>query len=215
MRSGRAAKNHSICQVGRRCSPSSGRSFDAQAPAVTSTASASRASSLLPELGEHLRPTWQIEWFFAARPERVADAERLPGWCYDLAGAGYYGFGPNDDGYKVSSHELGETADPDRPLEIADDDIRKIETFVERRLPCLEPRVVGHRTCLYTNSRDGNFLFDRAPGRSDCFVAGAGSGHAFKFAPVLGDWARDLIEGRGVPEEFTLAAHLAGSGRVV
>jgi glycine/D-amino acid oxidase-like deaminating enzyme len=38
------------------------------------------------------------------------------------------------------------------------------------------------------------------PGRSGLVVASGGSGHAFKFAPLLGDWIADAVEGVGNPD---------------
>lgn len=49
--------------------------------------------------------------------------------------------------------------------------------------------------CFYCDTPDGDFLIDRVPGHPALFVASGGSGHAFKFAPVLGDIIADVVEG--------------------
>ncbi|KAJ9165625.1 FAD dependent oxidoreductase [Coniochaeta hoffmannii] len=58
------------------------------------------------------------------------------------------------------------------------------------------------RLCWYTDTPTGDFIISYHPryGRS-LFVATGGSGHGFKFLPVLGDKIVDAVEGR-TPEEF-------------
>ncbi|TPX52548.1 hypothetical protein CcCBS67573_g09845 [Chytriomyces confervae] len=56
------------------------------------------------------------------------------------------------------------------------------------------------RLCWYCESWDGNFFIDAVTGMSNCFVATGGSGHGFKFAPVLGDVIADIVEGK--PSDF-------------
>jgi glycine/D-amino acid oxidase-like deaminating enzyme len=55
---------------------------------------------------------------------------------------------------------------------------------------------VGSRVCLYCDSRDGDLLIDEVPGREGLVVASGGSGHAFKFTPMLGGIIADAVEGR-------------------
>jgi sarcosine oxidase len=59
-------------------------------------------------------------------------------------------------------------------------------------MPSLDGRVVASATCLYTNTPDGRFIVDRLPQYPNVIVAGGGSGHAFKFGPVLGEALADL-----------------------
>ncbi|KAL0932553.1 sarcosine oxidase [Colletotrichum truncatum] len=42
--------------------------------------------------------------------------------------------------------------------------------------------------CWYTDTPTGDFIMDYHPDFSNLFVGGAGSGHAFKFLPVLGEY---------------------------
>jgi glycine/D-amino acid oxidase-like deaminating enzyme len=49
--------------------------------------------------------------------------------------------------------------------------------------------------CLYCDTWDGDFWIGRDPERQGLVVAAGGSGHAFKFAPVLGGLAADALEG--------------------
>jgi sarcosine oxidase len=48
-------------------------------------------------------------------------------------------------------------------------------------------------TCMYTNTPDHDFVIDFAPDDRRVVVISACSGHGFKFAPVIGDIAADLV----------------------
>ena len=45
-------------------------------------------------------------------------------------------------------------------------------------------------------SPDGHFFIDHHPGFSNVVFAAGLSGHGFKFAPVLGSYLVDLLEGK-------------------
>jgi sarcosine oxidase/L-pipecolate oxidase len=56
--------------------------------------------------------------------------------------------------------------------------------------------------CWYTDSLDNSFLIDYVPDYSSTlFVASGGSGHGFKFLPVLGKHVVNALERR--PDQFT------------
>jgi len=57
------------------------------------------------------------------------------------------------------------------------------------------------KLCWYTDTRNGDFLISHHPKYKGLFVATGGSGHGFKFLPVIGDKIVDCIEGR-TPEDF-------------
>jgi glycine/D-amino acid oxidase-like deaminating enzyme len=55
--------------------------------------------------------------------------------------------------------------------------------------------IVHRRVCVYGDSRDEHFLIAPDPAREGLLVAAGGSGHGFKFAPVLGALIADALEG--------------------
>ncbi|KAJ4197101.1 hypothetical protein NW759_016364 [Fusarium solani] len=58
------------------------------------------------------------------------------------------------------------------------------------------------RLCWYTDSIDNDYVIDYVPGYSDSlFICTGGSGHGFKFLPVLGKHVKNQIE--RVPDQFT------------
>jgi sarcosine oxidase/L-pipecolate oxidase len=52
------------------------------------------------------------------------------------------------------------------------------------------------KLCWYTDSIDNSFLVDYVPGRPGVFVCSGGSGHGFKFLPILGREVVRILEGR-------------------
>lgn len=134
----------------------------------------------------HLRP---------ADPSLFA-AERFPVFTADIAETGWYGFPLNRDGVvKVARHALGRVLHPDDPRELTSQDFEKLRSFLSLALPPLaEAEVVYTRLCLYSDTSDGHFWIDEDPDRPGLFVAAGGSGHGFKFAPVLGDMIADAVE---------------------
>lgn len=69
------------------------------------------------------------------------------------------------------------------------------DTLMET-LPWLGERAFCRtRLCWYTDTPTGDFLVDWHPGYEGLFLATGGSGHAFKFLPVLGEKIVDAVEG--------------------
>lgn len=163
---------------------------------------------LLEGLGFPVRLTRQhVACFRPAEPAPFRTARPAPFWSFDLAGAGWYGFPLHPDGIvKLACHLPDADASADDPRAPDPAQAARARAFVRERIPALAAALDEGRTCLYALSPDGHFLFDAVPGCPGLFVAGCGSGHAFKFGPVLGEWAADLVEGRPVPPEFRIGA---------
>ncbi|PMD48408.1 FAD dependent oxidoreductase [Hyaloscypha variabilis F] len=56
------------------------------------------------------------------------------------------------------------------------------------------------KICWYTDTPDGDFLIDWHPGFEGLFLATGGSGHGYKFLPVIGERIVDVVEGREIGE---------------
>lgn len=79
-----------------------------------------------------------------------------------------------------------------------------IRGFLDAYLPELREQglgVTGTRLCWYTDSFDNQFVIDRVPGKQGVMIATGGSGHAFKFLPVLGRFVARRVEGRAETDE--------------
>ena len=53
----------------------------------------------------------------------------------------------------------------------------------------------GTRICWYTDTPEGDFLVNYHPDYKGLFLATGGSGHAYKFLPVIGDEVLGVLEG--------------------
>ncbi|HEV3341148.1 MAG TPA: N-methyl-L-tryptophan oxidase [Pirellulales bacterium] len=124
-------------------------------------------------------------------------AERgCPCFLYELPSGVFYGIPQIDDhGVKVAEHSGGQpVGDPlhvDRALD--EDDRQRATGFVTGYLPRATTEVRQHSVCMYTVTPDRDFIVDRHPSFPQVTVIAGLSGHGFKFAPVLGEIAADLV----------------------
>ncbi|KAI5919583.1 FAD dependent oxidoreductase [Camillea tinctor] len=57
--------------------------------------------------------------------------------------------------------------------------------------------IASTKLCWYTDSIDNSFVVDFVPGRPGVAVCSGGSGHGFKFLPILGREVVKILEGKG------------------
>jgi len=153
---------------------------------------------LFPDLlGELIVPHRQDVMHFAVPPgdDRYAPG-KLPVWI-DFDGS-FYGF-PSFDGIgaKACPDWLGPIERPDDSArEVADETIEASRSLLRRRFPGLADQPVVRRwTCFYEVTPDANFVIDRHPTLADTWIAGGGTGHAFKHGPVIGEYLAALVTG--------------------
>ncbi|OTA99759.1 hypothetical protein M426DRAFT_67223 [Hypoxylon sp. CI-4A] len=78
------------------------------------------------------------------------------------------------------------------------DALNGIKEFITVNFPELEPLGISStRLCWYTDSIDNSFVVDFVPGRPGVAVCSGGSGHGFKFLPILGREVVKILEGKG------------------
>jgi sarcosine oxidase len=65
--------------------------------------------------------------------------------------------------------------------------------FAAKYLRGVTNRVVRTATCMYTDTPDRHFAIGFDPEDPRVVILSACSGHGFKFAPVIGDIAADLV----------------------
>ena len=107
----------------------------------------------------------------------------------------HYGIPPHGGaGVKIAKHHhRDEAADPDRyDRAVHAHDEALIRDALAEHIPAANGRMIDAKTCLYTNTSDGDFIIDRLPGAENVIVASPCSGHGFKFAPVIGEILADL-----------------------
>jgi glycine/D-amino acid oxidase-like deaminating enzyme len=152
-------------------------------------------SSLVPEIAPCFRTVGQPVFHIDA-PEDV----KLPVFGADIAATGWYGFPRHRDGFvKVANHGVGRamhpSSEPDRVV-TAEEEAR-LREFLRESIPSLAGAPIRKtRVCVYCDTADEHFWIARHPQRENLVVATGGSGHAFKFAPLLGEWIADALEGK-------------------
>jgi sarcosine oxidase len=122
--------------------------------------------------------------------------DRFPAWLREGTPQGdAYGV-PSLDGrtIKVGLHHGGDPTQPDSVNRtVTDRDLDPIRLFVTRYLRGVTRHVARSVVCMYTNTPDRDFVIDLHPQSSRAVVLSPCSGHGFKFAPVIGDIAADLV----------------------
>lgn len=156
--------------------------------------------ALLPDLSNRLWATAQYVVHLHVADPAAWSAPDFPTWAADVARTGWYGFPALPDGrLKIGHHGPGRRLAPDEPApdRVPAEHEEHLRDFLEGSLPALvDAPVAGSRVCLYCDTFDGDFWIARDPVRSGLTVAAGGSGHGFKFAPLLGPLIADAVEGR-------------------
>ncbi|MBN8831750.1 MAG: FAD-dependent oxidoreductase [Sphingomonadales bacterium] len=163
-------------------------------------------------LGDRIRvPRREIFYVGSPMNDHRYRWEHLP----NLSDLDTYTASDIDYGVKVAARLADMPMDPDGGDRMPTDFLRQqVRDYVARRMPGLKDQpIVATRVCQTEYSDNSHFIVDRHPDMANVWIAGAGSGHAFKMGPVLGNYLRDRMLGRQTdPAEdalFALAAHKA------
>jgi glycine/D-amino acid oxidase-like deaminating enzyme len=160
------------------------------------------APQLVPELAGSLRAVGQPVFHLQPADPAPFTATRFPVFGADISRTGYYGFPINRNGIvKIANHGTGIQLAPDAPRNVTPAQEAALRDFLRDSFPVLAGApIVARRLCVYGDTRDAHFWIARHPQRPDLTVATGGSGHAFKFAPILGELIADAVLGR--PNRF-------------
>ena len=161
---------------------------------------------LFPDLlGSRIFPTRQEILFFAPPAGNTEFAPgRFPTWIDFTDARVPYGFPDIESrGLKVAFDRHGPEFDPDSDDRLVSSaSIDEARGFLAERFPALrEARLAETRVCQYENTSNGDFLIDRHPDFESVWLVGGGSGHGFKHGPAVGEYAANLIVGKGTAEE--------------
>ncbi len=173
----------------------SGERLDAD---VVVVAAGAWVPALVPELSTVYQPTGHPVFHLRPTDRDLFDATRFPTFTADISRTGFYGFPITSDGVvKVANHGVGRALGPDEPRELDPADEPRLRRFLREYFPTLaDAEVVFTRLCLYADTQDGDFWIDQHPDLVGLVVAGGGSGHGFKYAPILGDMIADIVQGK-------------------
>ncbi|KAI5240205.1 nucleotide-binding domain-containing protein [Aureobasidium subglaciale] len=143
----------------------------------------------------------------------------FPVWSWNMGGydidsekaGGLYGFPRTPEGvmkfgfrgakwtnYTHQSSAGSKISHPRTDLEdIPERAFKVVKAFCEENMPdLLDLELQRGRLCWYTDSVDNSFLISHVPDQPGLMVASGGSGHGFKFLPVLGKHVVDVVEGK-------------------
>ncbi|MFN0252522.1 MAG: FAD-dependent oxidoreductase [Kofleriaceae bacterium] len=161
-------------------------------------------ANIVPELATSIIANGQPAFHLRPDVPSLFAAERFPVFGADISRTGYYGFPVNDGVVKIANHGTGLpvpiSADGDAARAIHPGHEAALRTFLAETFPALASApLTSRRLCVYGDTIDGHFWIARHPARRDLVVATGGSGHAFKFAPVLGALIADIALGEPHP----------------
>ncbi len=167
-------------------------------------AAGSWTSEIVPAMTTHLRSTGQPVFHLAPSDASPYASPAFPVFTADIARTGYYGFPASKGGLvKIANHGLGREMHPDSAeREVTSGETSALRSFLRDAIPELaSSRIASTRLCVYCDTWDQHFWIAPDPDRPGLVVATGGSGHAFKFAPIVGDLIADALEG-GVAPRF-------------
>ncbi|OQR83781.1 hypothetical protein ACHHYP_14269 [Achlya hypogyna] len=119
----------------------------------------------------------------------------MPCFAIDLPTGFVYGFPyAKGEGMKIAPHVPGATIDNPAALhrEVLPGEVDPVRTCVNSCFPGLQEHPATSAVCMYTMSKDGNFIIDTHPDYTNVVFAAGFSGHGYKFAPVIGEILCDL-----------------------
>ncbi|KAI9373737.1 FAD dependent oxidoreductase [Aspergillus egyptiacus] len=114
-----------------------------------------------------------------------------------------YGY-HNPKAVPVPGSTTGETMHvsiPEKGVPIPLEGETAFRTALQQLLPSFAERpFIDTRVCWYTDTPKANFIITHHPSYKNLFLATGGSGHGYKFFPIIGDKVVDAIEGTLDPE---------------
>jgi sarcosine oxidase / L-pipecolate oxidase len=141
--------------------------------------------------------------------------DAFPVFAADISRTGYYGFPRSTGGIiKIANHGAGRIMHPEAPeRQVTLEEETRFRSFLGEWLSELSSApLASTRVCVYCDTWDEHFLIAPDPERRGLVVATGGSGHAFKFEPLLGEWTADALEGN-VIERFRWRAPSEAGGQ--
>jgi len=156
---------------------------------------------LLPFTKKFLRATAHPVFYLKPKEPDLFLPQRFPFFGADISTTGFYGFPFNQGVVKIANHGPGRERSPDSPeCVVTFEDENNLRKFLRATIPALaDAPIVYSRACTYCDTNDGDFWIAPDPERPNLVVATGDCGHAFKFAPVLGEIIADAVEHKPNP----------------
>lgn len=157
--------------------------------------------TLLPHLSSVMEAVAQPVMYLRAPEPARYQPPHFAVWTGDVSNTGWYGFPALPDGtLKMANHGPGRPVHPNEPRRVPENTEANLRRFLGFTFPELaDAPLIKSWACLYCDTWDGDFWIDHDPERPGLLVATGGSGHAFKFAPVIGGLIADVLEQKSNP----------------
>ena len=152
-------------------------------------------TELMPDLQLPLTIERQVlYWFKSKSSDSHVSPAQLPIYIWEyLLGQVFYGFPDLGDGIKVAFYHGGKIINPDELRhDVSQQEINRISEVVQSYMN-LDAEFNYAVTCMYTNTRDENFVIDYHPQFRNIIIASPCSGHGFKFASVIGKILCEMV----------------------
>jgi monomeric sarcosine oxidase len=124
----------------------------------------------------------------------------------------YYGLPPIEGNLIKVCHEVVEAStsfDPRISHDIKSSSLEDLQNIIQSNIKNTDWELDYSESCLYTVTATGNFVIDFSPDSNRVVVVGGGSGHAFKFGPLIGRAvANMLLDGNSKIASFENMRHL-------
>ncbi|MCA9881645.1 MAG: FAD-dependent oxidoreductase [Anaerolineae bacterium] len=155
---------------------------------------------LLPELAPLMRITGHPVFHLQTDQPELFSPPHFATFTADVARTGWYGFPlhPTERVIKVANHGVGKVLHPEHDERVVyEANEANLRQFLRGTFPALaDAPVVYTRRCLYCDTLDEHLLIDQHPELEGLYIASGGSGHGFKFAPMLGKIVADRVEAK-------------------
>lgn len=154
----------------------------------------------IPESKQWFRPHGMPVFHLRPAEPKAFTADQFPVFGADISTTGYYGFPIHQSGVvKIANHGAGRVLDPSSSRAVTEAETNALKAFLKTSFPKLaQAPIVESHICVYCDTWDGHFWIAPDPKNPNCILATGGSGHAFKFAPLLGGLIADAVEGKVV-----------------
>ncbi len=155
---------------------------------------------LVPELQPYMRSVGMPVFHLQPEEPALFEVPRFTVFSADVTRTGWYGFPlhPVAGVVKIANHGVGLPVHPIQDERVVTrHETEQLRAWLATSIPALaEAPIVYTRRCLYCDTLDEHFWIDRHPEVQGLVVAAGGSGHAFKFGPLIGGWVADAVQGR-------------------
>ncbi len=134
-------------------------------------------------------------WFNITTKLAAEELASMPVFGFDIGSDFFYGFPPYQNQIKIARHTGGKVIEGpgDLGLEPSSEEMNAIIEFSNKSLNNIELKPEDIKYCLYTQTKDSDFIIDRHPDYDNVAFATGFSGHGYKFAPIVGQALVDLV----------------------